>query len=236
MADDWASGVLPHGPLTELAPGLWSATGSIKGMPLKRNMIVARLPDGRLVVHSAVALDDENMKKLESLGDVAFILVPGPGHRLDVKRYQERYRGAKVVAPAAARAKVEQVCPVAASCEEALSGLPGFRWQAIPGLPVELAYELDVGEGTALIVNDVLGHGPPEPGFGGWLFAQLGTPGGKLALPRIVRFFQVKDRPAVCAWLAAQGERDDLRVLTTSHGAAITGDVAGQIRQAATIS
>lgn len=232
MADDWTSGVLPHEPLLQLAPNLWSATGTINGMPLKRNMIVARLPDGRLFLHSVVALDEANMAKLDALGEVGFIVAPGPGHRIDLARYHARYPNAQMLAPAAARKKIEEVCPMNGSCEQGLAGIAGVKVHTIPGMPVECLYELDTEGGKALVVNDMLGHGAPQPGIAGWLFAQLGTPGGKLGLPRIVNFFQVKDRPALRSFVVQLSTRDDLRVLTLSHGAALTTDVAGQLKAA----
>jgi hypothetical protein len=237
-ASDWNSGVLPHQPLGELAPGLWSATGTIPGMPLRRNMVVAKLPDGRLWLHSVVALGDADMAKLEALGDVAFLVAPGPGHRIDIARFHARYPKAKVLAPGAARAKIEEKCPVDASCEEGLAAVSGVRALPIPGMPNELAYEIDAGDGSGgkyLILNDLLGSGKPPPGLGGWLFGLLGTPGGALGIARIVSLLQVKDKAATRAWIAEQGRRADLRALTISHGAPVTSDVGPALAAAAAL-
>lgn len=225
--DDWNSGVLPHTPLAEVLPGVWTVTGTNPSMPLKRNMTVGRLADGRLFLHSVVALDDAGMAKLESLGDIALLVVPSAGHRMDIARYKKRYPNAKVLAPAAARAKVEELCPVDATCEDGLAGVVTVH--SIPGLPNELAYELDVPGGRALVVNDVLGHGAPGPGFGGWVMGLLGPPGGRLGTPRIVRTLQVKDRASVGGWIAGLAKRSDVRALTMSHGDPITGDVAAAL-------
>lgn len=233
MAEDWASGVLPHGPLTELAPNLWLVTGSNKSLPLPRNMVVARLPDGRLWLHSVVALGEPDMARLEALGEIAVLVVPNGGHRIDIRRYHDRYPRAKVVTPASQRAKVEEVCPVDATCEDLLPTLPGVRAQAVPGLPAELAYEIDTPGGTAVVVNDVLGHGVPGSGFAGWVMSLLGTPGARLGTPRIVRLAQVKDRRAVGAWVEGLSTRPDLCLLTVSHGPAVTERVGEQLREAA---
>ena len=64
----WSEHVLPHGELTSLAEGLWQVTGSLKNQPLPRNMVVWRMPDGGLLLHSVVALDDAGMHALEALG------------------------------------------------------------------------------------------------------------------------------------------------------------------------
>jgi hypothetical protein len=53
--------VLDHRPIQRLEENLWCVTGSLPGMALKRVMTLVRLDDGRIVIHSAVALDDEAM-------------------------------------------------------------------------------------------------------------------------------------------------------------------------------
>jgi hypothetical protein len=90
--------ILPHGPIEELAPGLWSVTGDLP-IPLKRNMVVYRLKDGTLLLHSVIAMEEEGMKKLEALGKPSVLIVPHGGHRMDAKFYKERYPAARVLAP-----------------------------------------------------------------------------------------------------------------------------------------
>src|SRR6266542_7018228 len=50
MGNGWT--VLAHDPIEKLAENLWRVRGSLPRMTLKRVMTVARLDDGRLVVHS----------------------------------------------------------------------------------------------------------------------------------------------------------------------------------------
>src|SRR6185436_12028248 len=103
--------VLPHGKLTAIDPDVLTVTGDID-MPLtefQRRMTIVRLASGRLVVFSAIALDEGEMKEIESFGRPAFLIVPNDHHRLDAKVWKERYPNIKVVAPAGAREKVEEV-------------------------------------------------------------------------------------------------------------------------------
>jgi hypothetical protein len=65
-----------------------------------------------------IAMSDAGMAKLDALGRVSIILVPNGGHRLDARFYKQRYTDARVVAPAAARAKVEAVVKVDAVAED----------------------------------------------------------------------------------------------------------------------
>ncbi|HEY4102773.1 MAG TPA: hypothetical protein VGM44_02745, partial [Polyangiaceae bacterium] len=70
--------VLPHGALEQLDDRLMTVSGNIH-MPLvdfPRRMTVARLDDGRLVIFSAIALDEQEMARLEAFGTPAFLVVP----------------------------------------------------------------------------------------------------------------------------------------------------------------
>ena len=105
--------VLPHGKLTEIDPNILTVVGEIH-MPftdLPRRMTVARLTDGRLVVFSAIALDEDEMRALEDYGRPAFLIVPNDHHRLDARIWKDRYPDLQVAAPHGARKKVEQTVP-----------------------------------------------------------------------------------------------------------------------------
>jgi hypothetical protein len=215
--------VHPHGELRELVSGLWIVTGSLPGMPLPRNMVVYRLPDGGLLLHSVICLDEAGMQKLESLGRPAMMIVPSDGHRADAPAWKERYPDLRVLCPVHARAGVEKVVKVDATCEDVLPGL-GVAFHVPAGFaPGELVYELPVEGGKALVFNDVLGYGEPLPGLMGRVFTLLGVPGGGLGRPRIVGWLRGKDRGAFKPWLEPIARRDDVVVLTVSHGPPILG-------------
>jgi hypothetical protein len=83
---DWT--VLPHGRLQRLDDDLLSVTGTLDMPPMgdvERRMTVVRLHDGRLVVYSAIALDEAEMRALEHFGKPSFLIVPSAIHRLDAK-------------------------------------------------------------------------------------------------------------------------------------------------------
>jgi hypothetical protein len=230
---EWADGVLPHGEIEQLAPNLWIVSGTLKGMPLKRNMVVWRQADGTLVLHSVVALNDDGMKKLEALGKPVVMIVPNQGHRTDAARYKARFPGIVVVAPSGARKKVEEIVAVEKLSEEALPPL-GVTVHKPGGFEHELIYEVKLeGGGVALVFNDILGHAEALPGVQGKVFGLLGVPGGGVGLPRIVRFFFLKDKKAYREWLTkAADEIKDIRVITVSHGPPVKGDGNAALRQA----
>ena len=79
--------VLPHGKLSAIDEGILTVVGQIRMplMNLPRRMTVVRLNDSRLVVWSAIALDEQEMAKVEAFGRPAFLIVPNDHHRLDAR-------------------------------------------------------------------------------------------------------------------------------------------------------
>ena len=101
-ADTFASHVLPHGKLMKLCNRVYQVEGSLPhGMALPRNMVVYQVPrdnqQNDLILHSVIALNDEEMEKLEQLGHPNIIIVPNKLHTLDTTVYQRRYPHIKTV-------------------------------------------------------------------------------------------------------------------------------------------
>src|SRR5690348_2847946 len=106
--------VLPHGKLVKIDDSIMSVTGELQMplMKLPRRMTIVRLKDARLIVFSAIALDEGQMAALEAFGRPAWLIVPSDKHRLDAKIWKERYPAMQVVAAEGARAAVAKVVPV----------------------------------------------------------------------------------------------------------------------------
>lgn len=223
--------IFPHGPLEEIAEGAWLVRGGLP-MPITRNMVVVRLANGDLLIHSAVALDEAGMAKLTLLGRPNWLIVPSLSHQMDAPFYKSRYPQAKVVAPAAILAPLAAKVAVSGSVEDHLPGI-GVRLHQVPGLKlVEYVYEVALPKGgRMLIVNDALGHGKiGAAGLAGSLFNLAGAPAGKADVPRLFRMMFTNDLAAVRAFFAKLGETADLRLLTVSHGEPIGGDVAARLK------
>jgi hypothetical protein len=102
--------VLPHGKLTRVEDDILTVTGELEMPPMgkvQRRMTVVRIGDGRLVVYSAISLDENEMRALMEFGTPAFLIVPSDIHRMDVKAWKDRFPTMRVIAPASARKKVE---------------------------------------------------------------------------------------------------------------------------------
>jgi hypothetical protein len=214
--------VLPHGKLTEVEPGILTVVGEIH-MPfteLPRRMTVVRLNDGGLVVFSAIALADDEMRSLDSYGRAAFLIVPNAHHRLDAKAWKGRYPDLRVVAPEGARSKVEQAVPVDTTRPE--FGDPNVEFVTVPGTRAnEAALVVRTATGTTLVLNDIVGNIRGAHGFGGWFLKMMGFAGDEPHIPRPVRLAMIDDKAALRTQLLQWADIASLRRILVSHGAPI---------------
>jgi len=225
--------VLPHGPLTELADGLWTVDGSLTGMPLPRRMVVARREDGSLVIHNAICLDPEQLAALEAKGPPAVIVVPGAYHRLDARAFTERYPEAKLFCPAGARKRVADVVSVhgtyddfAADARIRLVHLEGTR-------SLEGVMEVHADDGVTLVFNDAIFNLPRMSGLFGMVYGKLMGNAGKPKVTTVGRLLLVKDKAAFRAHLERLAETAGLRRVLVAHGDPIGDDAGGVLRTVA---
>lgn len=68
-------------------------------------MTVVRLPDGSLLVHSPIPLDDELRAELDALGPLRHVVCPNVFHHLSAAPFLAAYPDAELTAPKALRAK-----------------------------------------------------------------------------------------------------------------------------------
>lgn len=224
--------VFPHGPIEKLASNLWRVTGKLPDVPLERVMIIARMEDGRLLIHNAIALEDEAMRELEGWGAPAFLVVPNGWHRLDCAIFAERYPDAKVVCPAGSRKRVEQVVSVDLSYDE-LPDDSAVELAHLDGMKqVEGVLKVRSAEGVTLVFNDLIFNLAHQPGFSGLMFRLMGSSGGP-RVTRVMRLLAVKDKKAVRAHLERLAGTPDLARIIPGHGDPIERDVATTLRQIA---
>ena len=230
--EEWK--VLPHGKLTQVNDDILTVVGEI-GMPLMklpRRMTLVRLRDGRLVVFSAIALDEEEMRRIEAFGTPAFIVVPNDHHRMDAGIWKERYPNLQVIAPAGSREKVEEVVPVDAT--EGDFGDPGVTLVTVPGTDGrEAALEVEGTDGLTLVLNDIVGNIRDEHGFGGWLLRRMGFAGDEPHVPGPVKLNMIASKSALRDQLLRWAGRDRLKRILVSHGETITDDPRGALRDLA---
>lgn len=225
--------VLPHEPIEKLEDNLWRVEGQLENMPLKRVMTLARLPDGRLVIHSAIALGEAAMAEVEAWGEPAFLVVPNGYHRLDVSAFKRRYPKLQVVCPRAARSRVAEVAPVDLDLGE-LPPLPDVKLRHLEGCgDAEGVMVVRSGEGATLVLNDVVFNMPHLPGLKGLVFRYVTASSGGPRVSRVARMFIVKDRNALRADLERLAATPDLRRIIVSHHQIIDHDPGGTLRRVA---
>ncbi|RUT10147.1 hypothetical protein DSM106972_006420 [Dulcicalothrix desertica PCC 7102] len=236
---EWQSHVLPHSPIQELAPNLWHVTGILpaSGHP-PREMILYKLPDSTLLIHSGIVLDEATMIQLESLGTPKIMIVPNRIHRLDARVFKQRYPELIVVAPAAAIPYVEQVVPVDATAEEFLPQYGIVCHQPTGIRPQELTYELQLPTGKALIFTDILFNLTES-------YLDKYTPTTKLPLnilgaygffgiTKLGKMFYMTDRNAYRQWLESLANNiTDLQVISVAHGEPIVTNCTQKLHEAA---
>ena len=230
---DWR--VLAHGPIEELAPNLWRVSGSLPMMSLRRTMVVARLDDGRLVVHNGIALDEPAMQRIEQWGRPAFLIIPSGYHRLDAPAYKRRYPALTVLAPRGARAKIAPVLLVDGALEEFPAG-GAVRFEPLQGIADREGVMLvESPDGVTVVLGDVVFNMDRKRDPLGFLFTTLmgSAPGPRVS--RLARALLVKDRAALRRDLERLAATPRLVRLVVAHEKVASGpDAAAALRQAAT--
>ena len=226
--------VLPHGKLAQIDEGMLTVTGELR-MPLgnfPRRMTVVRLRDSRLVIWSAIALDEKEMATLESFGRPAFLIVPNDHHRLDAKAWKDRYPEVRVVAPKGSREKVEEVVPVDTTAPD--FGDPNVQFVTVAGTrDREAALVVRTANGTTLVLNDLVGNIRDASGISGWLLGLAGFAGKSARIPRVVKLNLVKDAKALRAQLLQWAEISPLKRILVAHGEPIESNPQQTLRDLA---
>ena len=226
--------VLPHGKLHEIDPGILTVTGKIH-MPfteLPRRMTVARLSGARLVVFSAIALDEPGMQTLEHYGKPAFLVVPSDKHRLDAKIWKDRFPQMQVVAPEGSRKKVEDVVRVDTTVPSFDD--PNVQFITVPGTGArEAALLIHTAKGTTLVLNDLVGNIRNMTGFGGWFLRRMKFAGDEPQLPRPVKWTMIDDKAALRIQFLEWAALPNLRRVLVSHGEVIEFQPAEALRDLA---
>lgn len=91
-------------------------------------MTVLQLPGGNLLLHSPIALPDQEMAKIEELGKPAFLYVPNESRsaRVDVQVYKNRYPDSKIICPEYLMDTMKTHVPIDAAAEAELRAIqPG---------------------------------------------------------------------------------------------------------------
>ena len=233
LHDQWT--VMPHGPLREIDYGLLTVVGQIP-MPLgnfPRRMTVIGLSGGRTALFSPIPLVEQEMARIEALGEPCFLIIPGGFHRLDAKPFKARYPKARIVAPSGARELVSQAVKVDLTTDRFDDR--DVELQSVAGTgDREFALLVRRPGAASLIVNDIIAHVAHPQGPGAWLMSRLfGFGASRPAVPRPIRAKLVDD-PASVAWQFEKwASIPGLRRIVPSHGEIIDNQPAMELSRLA---
>lgn len=231
--------VLPHGRLVRLSPDLMTVEGDIRTPvgPMPRRMTVARAPDRRLVIYSAISLDAAGMAELDAFGTPAVLVVPGYRHRLDVAAWKTRFPDALVLTPEAARDSVEKAVAVDVSDFPYREGTVVVTEAAGTGRR-EAVMEIRDEGGLSVVLNDLIFKLPPRGGLTGWLQKLTGFASPAPSIPSMIRRSWVAEPRALADQMSAWAADPSLARIVISHGgvidqnpASVLQDIAATLRK-----
>ncbi len=223
----------PDPRLLPLAENLWGVEHDLAlpgGVHFPGRMTVARLPDGALLLHSVVPIDDALARALAALGSVRYIVAPNAFHHVHLEGVAARYPDATLYGVPALTAKhpsLELVNLTDASVpfpDETLMRIP------IAGAPKLDEVVLMHHASKSLIVADLFFNVHEFRGWlTPWVFRLVGAH-KRFAQSRSWRLF-IKDR--TLAGQSAQRILDqDFERIVVAHGRVLEDNARGEARQA----
>jgi|LNFM01.1.fsa_nt_gb hypothetical protein len=225
--------VLPHSPIEKLSDRVWTVAGAQPQIPLERRMTLIKRDDGRVVVHSAIALDDDSMREIEAWGEPAEIIVPNGWHRLDAHAYSQRYPKARVYCPRVARERVEAQVRVHGTLDD-LRRDETLSVIEVEGLSNgEVVFAARDERGCALVFTDLLFNHTHVGGAQGTMMRLLGSTGGP-RVTRVARLAMVSEGYLVAKSLVELANRRGLYAAIPGHGSVIATNAAQTLAVVAT--
>lgn len=217
--------VLPHKPIEKLGGNLWRVTGTMSDGKVQRQMVLARLDDGRVIVHNAIALEEPEMAELDAWGEVAAIFVPNGFHRQDALIWKQRYPKAKVYAPSGAAKRVGKLVPVDGVAEDVPHD-SHVRVAPLAGMPSEAVLEVTTDGKKSLTFCDAILNMRKLGGPIGFFLA----PTGEVSVPRAARWLALKDKTAFTQQIEQLANDASVSRIMFGHGEPITENPAGALR------
>lgn len=215
--------VLEHKPIEKLADNLWRVSG-IMGS-IQRQMVLARMRDGRVVINNAIALDGPSMTELEAWGEPAVLLVPNAYHKQDALIWKKRYPALTVVAPPRGAKKIGKLVAVDKLTHEA-PGDDTVKVSSMDGNPGDTLLEVRSPDGTTLVFCDQILNLKKKGGLIGFALG----PTGRVSAPRVTRWFGLSDKKAFARHVERLAEKPDLARLLFGHGSSVRESCSAELR------
>jgi hypothetical protein len=199
---------------------LWSAEAAfvwpVRGIRVPVRMSVMRLGDGRLVLHSPIALGEELRAELDALGPVGFIVVPYM-HGAHAEAASRRYPKAQLLAAPAPPKKREALPFAGLLADDAPAAWAGeIESRYVAGFRLEEVLLLHRPTRTLVVTDLCLNVHHADTAFAR-LFFQLDGMWRRFGPSTAIRWLGVSDRAAFRRSLERVLEWDFERILP-AHG------------------
>lgn len=220
-------------PLHQVDGGLYCAEGWWKSSPMGRRMTVMDVGGGRLAVHAAMVMPEEEMERLDGLGRVAYILVPNPAHASEAPAYARRYPRARVLVPGGMARRQGKRMTVHGNLEDGWPAELAGRLAAhsVAGLRICESAFLHVASRTLVLTDLVMNYGEDHFHGGMKMFMKLNGIVDHFGPSRLLRYGLIRDRDALRASLRSILAWDFDRIVM-SHGRILEAHGRERLRRA----
>jgi hypothetical protein len=220
--------------LHRIAEDIWGHEADIElpaGMSMPGRATIMRLADGRLVVHSPLAIDDEVAREIDALGEVRVLLAPNSMHWMFLAAAKARYPKARVLLPPSLKKKLGDL-PFEPLPESGhIQGLgQEIRLGQIQGAPSMTEHVFLHERSRSLVVSDLIFNIHDCRSFGMSCFLRVVGAWKKTAQSRMWRTL-VKDRAAAARSATDILSWDFVRVVV-AHGDVVEDDARERARRA----
>lgn len=204
--------------MQQIAEGLWIVDRpfSLMGLQLGRRMVVVRLPDGSLLLHAPVPIDDATARQLDAVGEVRHVVAPNLMHHLALPKVAGRYPHARVHGPPGLEKKRQemQLHPLDGDAARAWAAV--LDQQVIDGAPALRETVFFHRPSRTLICTDLVFHFRQAEGALTRLYLRASGALGRMKQTRVLRAM-IRDRAAARASIDRVLDWDFDRVVM-AHG------------------
>jgi hypothetical protein len=191
-------------------------------------MILVRLPDGGVLVHSPTWVGPDTFAKVQDFGEPRVLFAPNHFHHLFLARFRETWPSALAVAGKTALPRLKRLGFTSIAPVEHASPLlpPGARWLQCEGTRAgETFLSIDLEGRRTWIACDAFFNIQRVTGVVGAVMRALhGAPG--LSIGQTFNWLGLRDRLAYRGWILEALERERPLALWLSHGETVTqGDL-----------
>jgi len=176
---------------------IWTVESSHKllGINFGGRMTVIRLISGDLILHSPVFFENSLMNELNEIGVVKYIVAPNKFHHMHIGEYISRYPEAEVwCAPGLPKKRKDISLSSELTDEIPQKWIGEFECEFFQGIPSLNEVVFFHPSSRTVIFTDLLFNFADQQFLGAKIFTWLDGVYGKADIPRLIKWFMLRDR------------------------------------------